>query len=608
MRSGILASPEQLRALRDRVQRRPFDEFSDHLEKRCALILESPPISEGQWRSIWSQGKRHAAVTAAQATQGRILDLLVSDAIDTNRAYRSRALEELQSLLSWSTWHDPSHTHCSVDLCTAEAAVAVVLALDWAGQDLPASLRNQAVETLHSRVLVPYLEAVKEGQWWYSCYHSWNAVVNGGCGLTGLFLEDEFPEGPEARRLAIEGIKRFQDALSSDGGWDEGPGYWGYGFRYLLLLAEGLARLEDDQRLYHHRGMDQTGLFPIYFSPNGQSAGFGDAPIVPLYGALYLLENRLGCEELGWWLDTYSFHRDTSTTSWSAAGLAIVCRSDAPPRAKPDLEPVKTFSEIGWACMADRWPRPGFYASIKAGDLAANRAHHDMNSLVLQVDGERVLVDLPGPNGSYDYAREQSEGFSPCSARSHNTLIVAEEDHRPDARGRILTAEAGENYRWIACDAGEALGEGVRFVRHLVMTLDNQGAGQSLIVLDEIDLGMPEKVEAFWHVSGDLTVDGEKLLGRIRCRQSDLQLALASTTPVNVWARNRASGPSETDRYVHLSGGVMGRALMATVFSRREITESLRVDQRAADAIVSGPGLEIRFTPGPEHLKLESVG
>ncbi len=607
MRRGILADGGEFRSLAKRVQARPFDEFSDHLEKRCALILESPPISEGQWRSIWSQGKRHAAVTAAQAAQGRILDLLISDAIDSNRAYHSRALEELESLLRWSTWHDPSHTHSTVDLCTAEAAVAVVLALDWMWDDLAQSARNQAMEVLRQRVILPYLQAVEAGEWWYSCYHSWNAVINGGCGLTALALGDEDPEAAKACDLAVKGVKRFQDALSSDGGWDEGPGYWGYGFRYLLLLAEGMTRLMDDQRLYHHRGMDQTGLFPIYFSPNGQSAGFGDAPIVPLYGAMYLLEKRMECEPIGWWLDTYSFHRDTDTTGWSTAGLAILCRSEKPLYRSARLEPVKTFSEIGWAAMADAWPRPDFYASIKAGDLAANRSHHDMNSFHLQVDSEMILLDPHGPNGSSDYGAQDQDGFSLSQARAHNTLTVAEEDHRPDARGRILADQSGQKYRWIACDAGEALGEGVSFIRHLVMILDAQGKGQSLVVLDELQLGMPEKVESFWHTRGEIQLDSEKLLGRIIGRQSQVGFAMASTSPINVWSKRRNLAANSIDRYLHVSGGVMGRSLTCAVFSRHAMSNSLRVDEDADGASVVGDGVQLRLTRAGQHLKVDAV-
>ncbi len=607
MKRGILASREELQALRSRIGRNGFDEIHDVLDKRCALILESQLPTEAQWRSLWHQGKWGSAVTAARTAQGRIIDLLVSHAIDPNRAYQQRAIEEMKNLLSWTTWQDPCYPNLQADLATAEAAVAVTIGLDWLWEDLVEADRQRVVDKLKVLAIEPYLQAQRQKTWWTSCYHHWNAVLNGGIGLAAAALSDEDADAAEALDWARRNIHHFLNALNSEGGWDEGTGYWGYGFRYLLLLAEALARLEDDQRLYHHRGMDQTGLFPIYFTPNGRAASFGDNPAVPAYGTFYLLDARLGCRPVSWWLDRYGFRGDIKTTGWSAAGLALVFRPENASQAKAELEPLKVFSQIGWAALADRWPDPSLYVAIKCGDLAANHSQRDMNSIQVQVDGEMLLTDPGSPSDSAAFSTETDDEFYQVQARSHNTLTVAEADHVIDAQGRILDSGESETFRWVACSGGDALGEAVRYVRHLVMLLeDKTGRPQGLVVVDELDLASPEKTEMFWHSRGKIDLDAKSLTGTIRGRNSGLHFALASTATVSAGLE---SGPTNgyPDNYIHLSGGVIGQSLLATLLTLDPLPGSLDVQRDLDGAVVSAGKLQLTFRAGSSHLQLQDV-
>ena len=116
MKRGLLATERELTGLRDRLGRKPYDHIYDTLRKRCALILESQPITETMWRSAHQQGRWGAATAAVASLQGRIFDLLVCHRVDPNSAYRDRALEELKNLVSFSTWVDPSHNDLSADL------------------------------------------------------------------------------------------------------------------------------------------------------------------------------------------------------------------------------------------------------------------------------------------------------------------------------------------------------------------------------------------------------------------------------------------------------------------------------------------------------------
>ncbi len=373
--------------------------------------------------------------------------------------------------------------------------------------------------------------------------------------------------------------------------------------RYTLLLAEAMRRLEDDQTIIHRRGLDQTGLFPVHFTPNGQPAGFGNRPSVPLYGTFYLLARYYRRKEVCWWLDTFAFQRDASTAGWSAAGLALLFRpEDQELVDDPDLSLVKVFKQIGWASMADSWPRPKMYVAIKAGDLSANHSERDMCSIQLQVDGEMLLIDLGSPAGTRELFPDQDTYYQ-VQARAHNTLIVAEADHHIDARGTVLDSHCTDTYRWIACSAGDACGENVTFHRHVVMFVDAKSdTGRSVLVLDKLDLVSPEKLEMFWHTHGEVHLAEDGVRGGIHGRRSEIAFAMASTMNLTAERESHEVNTHKTDRVIHVTGGAIGPSYVATVFSRKPIRGDLEIRPDIDGVTVVVGKEQLRFDADRMHL------
>ncbi len=609
MRRGILATIEELTRLRGRLGKKPFDTIYQALLKRCSLILESSPVTEQQWRQMWQKGVWFSAVQAARTAQGRILDLLIAHNIDRNAAYRDRAIEELRNLTSWSTWVDPCHNHIDADLCTAEAAVAAAVALDWLWDDLTEAGRHAFSSAIIEKAVKPYLEGVRKNAFWYDCYHNWNAVVNGGIALASLAFADECPEAKKAYKAARKGLDHFFDALGREGGWDEGTGYWGYAMRYILLLGEAASRLEDDQKIFHHRGMGETGAFGFYFTPNGFAASFGDNPTVPLHGAFYILTKYFSAPELTWWLDTYSFHRDASTSGYSAAGMALLFRpEDLETPAELNAPPLKVFNQIGWAAIADNWPRPTFYVAAKTGDLSANHSQCDMNSIQLQVDGEMLLVDHGHAPFSKAYLGEGRGDFYEVQTRAHNTIAIAESGQNIDAQGSIDEAVIEDNYRWVVCNAGNACGESASFNRHVVMlTAGDGGAGHTLVVLDELNLASPEKVELFWHAGGAVNLDAAGACGTITGRRAAMNFAIASTIKLELSTASHRLSSHESDNVLLAAGGVIGRAVIVSVFSRHKLAGNVSIEDAAGKTVVKAGASTLEFRASRKHLRLVGV-
>ncbi len=610
MRRGLLATDAELTGLRDQLGRKPFDHLYDVLRRRCGLILESQPITETMWRSAHQQGRWGAATSAVASLQGRIFDLVIAHRIDQNAAYRDRAVEELRNLVGFSTWVDPSHGDLPADLCTGEACATAAVALDWLAEDLSDADRLRCQRALREKGLRPYLAAVENGAFWQSCYHNWNAVVNGGVGLAAVLLADEEDAAPPALTKAKEGLRNFFNALGREGGWDEGLGYWGYAMRYLLLFGEALARVAGDHYVFHQRGMDATGLFPIYFTPHGQAVSFGDMPLTPAWGAFYLLVKRFGLKEVAWWLDRYAFRHDVITSGYSDAGLALLFRPlDWEGEPAPDLHAVKAFNEIGWVAVADRWPWPGLYAAVKTGDLSAHHAQLDMNSVQIVADGEILLHDPGSPEYSHEYlAPEGRYDFYEVQSRSHNTVTLGDRGHRIDAVGSVVEAQQAPSYRWAATEGGTALGEDVHFIRHVVMpVVEATQEGRMVVVLDEIRNVVGEEVHASWHSGGQVKLKRDRKSGLIAGQSAALHFALAASCPFKVSSSTHALGKRRNDRLLRLSAPPVSQAILAAVFSPKPFGKCrLKRSARGDVALQAGP-LQLHWRASRRHLVLDRV-
>lgn len=608
MNRGLLATNQQLTRLASRLGQRPFNTIYDTLRSRCSLILECKPVTETDWQAQHARGVWTPALTAARTAQGRIFDLVIAHHIDRNGAYLARAIEELKSLASWSRWLDPSHHYHGLhaDLCTAECCATMAVGLDWLYDELSEADRLRCEHALRDKGLAAYQQGLDRGDWWSSCYHNWNAVINAGCGLAALATGDEDPAALHAYHQARKALGGFFDALGREGGWDEGINYWAYAMRYLLLLGEATDRIEDDRSIFRHRGMDNTAAFGVYFSPRGQAAGFGDAGGTPLWGSLYGLVKRYGSREVCWWLDRYGFHRDVSATGWSDAGLALLLRpADIPPEPEPKMTSVKVFNEIGWAAAADRWPEPGMYVSVKTGDLAANHSQLDMNSIQVQVDGEMLLIDPGHPPLNKGYFTDERFKVYHTQARAHNTLVVAEREHAIDGRGQIVEAEQYYGHHWITANAGSALGENVRFNRHVLMTpVGGATGGELLLVIDEVTNAASESVEAFWHTFGQIKLTDKDRAGQLLGRRSKLHFRLAATEPIACAARQHSIA-TLNESILHVTSGKTQRLVIVSAFGRWPIAPMKIKTSSRGDLSVNSKQFDLHFKGSRRHLQLD---
>src|SRR5690606_23265888 len=107
--------------------------------------------------------------------------------IDKDKEVLQRIDEELKAVCNFSDWN-PSHY-----LDVAEMAMAVALAVDWVGKDLPKSTVELAINSLIEKGIKPsYPENGVPG--WVNNNNNWNQVCNGGMIAASIVIAEEDPE------------------------------------------------------------------------------------------------------------------------------------------------------------------------------------------------------------------------------------------------------------------------------------------------------------------------------------------------------------------------------------------------------------------------------
>ena len=165
-------------------------------------------------------------------------------------------------------------------LTDGEECACIAIAYDWMYDSLSMAERKTLVDIARNRLLALGLEECRMGgQWWFAKrFSNWNAVCAGGLGMLCLAMYEDCPAAREILPHIEESLSEFIVPLKkTDGGWPEGVGYWNYGmayaFGYLMSWERSMGKVHPLMKL---PATKKTLSFPLDFSPNAMSAGFGD--------------------------------------------------------------------------------------------------------------------------------------------------------------------------------------------------------------------------------------------------------------------------------------------------------------------------------------------
>jgi hypothetical protein len=367
-------------------------------------------------------------------------------------------------------------------------------------------------------------------------------------GIAGLALYDDLPEAREWLERARDFYARqFTPWGGADGGWAEGPAFWGANlehgrFQDALLLA-------GQPDAWSNPFWRQTGYFPLYFVPTAFPATvFGDTPAP---GTLRLepqtadFLRRLARQFDDGYLRSYADECDRHgilqqgldiTRTQYQSGMECLVRNFAGSRERlPARQPLaelpqsRWFRDVGWVSMHSALGSPAddIMLSFKSSPYGSlSHSHADQNAFILSAYGEPLAINAGYREFAYSphhlgYTR-QTLSKNDVLIGGHGQLAQSEK-----ARGQITRFESRPRWVLATGDATEAYNAGtddpiVERATRDVLFVDHR----YFVLRDVIRLERPEAISWLLHAAQAIQWDARKSQALIRSGQACLFVAL----------------------------------------------------------------------------------
>ena len=409
--------------------------------------------------------------------------------------YLVRAEQEMLKAASFSDWN-PSHF-----LDVGEMTMALGVGYDWLYPALSEASRRTIREAIVEKGFKPSYDTAYN--WFVDAEHNWNQVCNGGLAFGAIAVAESEPEW--AQKIidrAIDKVRLPMRHYAPDGAYPEGPGYWGYGTLFNVLLIGGLeSTFGTDYGLSQMPGFMQTGTYEMQM-------------VSPLIKHFNYMDNSYEPESSS---APFWFYSKTQDPSVLCQQVSILQRDTAKKYLKDRVLPAMLIwgagapmekavapQETFWAgrgntpvcVMRSGWGDPNArFVGVKLGSPSINHGHMDVGSFVFEADGVRWAIDL----GSEDYNTTETRGVDLWNTaqqsqrwdvfrynnRSHNTLTFNDKLQRVNGSAQIIESDSATARRFVKTDLTPVYAGQVDKVERTISLVDND----YLLIEDEIMAG-----------------------------------------------------------------------------------------------------------------------
>lgn len=416
--------------------------------------------------------------TACQKALEYIRSLCVGGVLLENEKYLSLAKDALLRIIQWDVRGATSRDYN--DECSFRVAYAIAFGYDWLYDRLTPAEREQVRAVLYQRTKQVADHIMKESRIHYSLYDS-HAVrslssVMTPCCIAMLF---EQPEAEEWLHYTLDYLNVIYTPWGGrDGGWAEGPMYWGSAMAFLIdALNEIKAYLGID--LYRRPFLQKTGDFQLYCNPAGTwrasfcdqsnlgrmpghkqafnirqfAAQTGNANYYRYYQEVFKLTPQIedAFYNNGWW----DFSFDEMVYRYQAR------RIEYGPAAP--IEKVKWFRDVGWVAvnvnMFD-YDRHILLLTKSSPYGSVSHSHGDQNAFVLFAYGEPLVIK----SGYYVGFNTTMHREWRRQTKAHNALLIngqgqyagMEKASQFAAKGQVCEVRETAQYVYVREEAAEA--------------------------------------------------------------------------------------------------------------------------------------------------------
>lgn len=152
-------------------------------------------------------------------------------------------VDYLQDLL-WAycddyTWVMAAHEGRAIDLGSAGLGATLAEILHVLGNRLEEEVKERVSKEIERRIFQNFWNYQRPDSW-KTVRMNWNHVCNGEVIRTALYQIKDPTILAHFTHAAIQNLTYALDGFTDDGGCEEGPGYWVYGFGHFLYVAHAL--------------------------------------------------------------------------------------------------------------------------------------------------------------------------------------------------------------------------------------------------------------------------------------------------------------------------------------------------------------------------------
>ena len=417
-------------------------------------------------------------------------------------------IDYLQDLM-WAycddwTWVMAAHEGRAIDLGSAALGAALAEILHVLGDRLEEEVRQRVTRAIEREVFDKYWD-YRHLDDWKTVRMNWNHVCNGEVVRAALYLVDDPRVLAHMTHVAIQYMTYALDGFAADGGCEEGPGYWAYGFGHYLTAANAL---------YHKTGGELNLLagdriaaicrYPLATHIDGPlRATFADAShgYIPAQYAIIINHVHQMPELYG----LCATRPGRTLRLASPHELAMYDGQKAP--VKPDLGDYH-LPDLGQVKMRGVPGRRMLTVMALAGNNGVPHNHNDIGSFLVH-RRDRIWLDDPG---GPTYTRKT---FGPkrydiifCNSLGHSVPLINGVQQKAGARYRgTLEVENlnGKGEKRAVIDMTRAYPQGT--VRSLVRILSLDARANVLSLDDAYEFaGKPRSLEEAFITYEDVKV------------------------------------------------------------------------------------------------------
>ncbi|MFT5368203.1 MAG: hypothetical protein ACI8V2_003166 [Candidatus Latescibacterota bacterium] len=320
------------------------------------------------------------------------------------------------------TWVMAAHEARSIDLGSAALGATLAEIVHVLGDRLEDEVTERVAKSIKKHIFDPFWD-YSHLNGWETVRMNWNHVCNGEIIRTAMYQLDDSNVLARMTHGAIQNLTYALDGFTDDGGCEEGPGYWQYGFGHYLMVAHALyLKTHGDLNIM----ADDTGKlericqYPLAAHISGAlRSTFADSShgYTGAHAAM-MVNDFMDLPEL------YALCRLNDDHTLQVSGMhEMAMYSGFKVKQKPDLKDY-VLPNLGQTKLRGKAGKQQMTLMCLAGNNGVPHNHNDIGSFIVHKHGKLLLTDPGGPVYSRKTFGPKRYDILFCNSLGHSVPVI----------------------------------------------------------------------------------------------------------------------------------------------------------------------------------------